>query len=397
MIASININRLSQNLRSIGSFLLLALIAVFAYSCEEVKGEPIEYPIKEKTVLVYMVGNNNLSGTAETNLIDMKRGFIPEENEGNIVAYYHIQNQDPLLLNIYKDETGQVAVDTAYRFPPRNSATATSLKNAMQVTQTMFPANEYGLILWSHGTGWLPEGHYSKTKSFGSEYDNTTSSYKEINIQDLVKAMAYKTSYVIFDACLMGGIETAYEFKDSTDYLLFSPAEILEQGFPYAKIMQHLFSNPTDLESVAKEFYHYYNSQVGQMKSATVSLVKTSELENVAAAAKTIFDEHREKIATLDMGNIQRYFRRNKHWFYDIEDFMNQLGTPEQAATFKEALEKAVIYKAATPYFIDIHITKYSGISTYVPNPADEELDPFYQTLKWNKACNMIPEQTENE
>ncbi len=371
-------------LKAIYQFAILAVAMVLAYSCDEVKGVPVEYPVKDKTVLVYMVGNNNLSGTAEVNLADIQKGFIPQQDKGNILVYYHIANQDPILLNIIKQESGKVVADTVYKFPERNSATAKSLTNALQVTKTMFPADEYGLILWSHGTGWLPEGIYSQTRSFGSEEG------KEINIPELAKALPYKVSYIIFDACLMGGIETAYELKDSTDHLLFSPTEVLAAGFPYSKIMQPLFSYPTDLEGVAKEYYNHYNSMSGEMRSATVSLVKTSELEGVASAAKEIFAEHRDKIATLNMNDIQRYFRFNKHWFYDLEDFINKIASAEQAATFKQALDKAVIYKAATPYFLEIQIVRYSGISTYIPNPSDTELDKYYKNFAWNKACKMI-------
>ncbi len=361
-----------------------AVTMVLSYSCDEVRGVPEEYPVKDKTVLVYMVGNNNLSGTAEVNLADIQEGFIPQQDKGNILVYHHIAYQDPVLLNVIKQEDGKVVADTVYKFPKRNSATAQSLTNAMQVTKTLFPATEYGLILWSHGTGWLPQGAYSKTRSFGSEEG------KEINIPELVKALPYRVSYVIFDACLMGGIETAYELKDSTDHVLFSPTEVLAAGFPYSKIMQPLFSSPTDLEGVAREYYNHYNSMSGEMRSATVSLVKTSELDAVAAAAKTVFDEHRDKIATLNMNHIQPYFRFNKHWFYDLEDFISQIASPEQADTFKQALNKAVVYKATTPYFLEIPIVKYSGISTYIPNPADEELDKYYKNFAWNKACGMI-------
>ena len=74
--------------------------------------------------------------------------------------------------------------DTAYRFPIRNSAEPETLTSVMSVTRTMFPAREYGMFLWSHGTGWLPEGYYS-TKSFGSENG------VEMDIKDLAKALPY--------------------------------------------------------------------------------------------------------------------------------------------------------------------------------------------------------------
>lgn len=439
------INRIYKRLKTNASaFCVLALLVVMAtglVACDEVNGTVPEYPQKGKTLLIYMVANNNLSNNAENNFADMKTGYIPDQ-EGSIVVYYHLSGKSPLLLHIIKDQAGQVVTDTVYRFPERNSATAASLTSAMKVTATLFPADEYGLILWSHGTGWLPQGYYDtgsistgtsvasysplqvdarkedvffinkqafafeggypggidpyanlvkmadetgmSTRSFGSE--NGT----EMEITDLAKAFPYKPSFVIFDACLMGGIEVAYQLKDTTDYVLFSPAEVLASGFPYSRIMQHIFSNPTDLVSVAQEYYYYYNAQGGFSRSGTISLIKTSELENVASAARDVFQVNREKISSLNMNGIQRYFRNNKHWFYDLGDFINQLGTAEQAAAFTAALEQAVIYKATTPYFIDIPINRYSGVSTYIPNPTNETLDTFYKRFDWNTASGMI-------
>ena len=270
-------------------FILLALVATCCLSsCEEVKGSPEEFQKKDKTVLVYMVANNDLSGNAITNFTDMQKGYVPSE-DGNLVVYYHYPNQNPLLLNIYNNESGMVAIDTVYRFPARNSATPASLTSAINVTATYFPADEYGLILWSHATGWLPSGYYANnpksdagqfghslngafedpyadivkmvkesdagilSRSFGSEAGS------EIDLKDLVKALPFKFSFVIFDACLMGGIEVAYQFKDSTDYILFSPTETLAAGMPYSSIMTHLFKTPSDLTAVAQEYFNYYN------------------------------------------------------------------------------------------------------------------------------------------
>ena len=414
-------------LKNIHYLFILLLAALSLQSCEEVKGKPEEFAKKQKTVLVYMAANNNLSEDAKNNLAAMQQGYVPGE-EANLVVYYHYPNQNPLLLQVKHNEEGHVAIDTVYRFPARNSATAASLTSAIQVTATYFPADEYGLILWSHATGWLPVNYYATnpassfapnrentlfnnapytihessidpyadiikmvkgnrngilSRSFGSE-DNS-----EIDIKDVVKALPFKFSFVIFDACLMGGIEVAYQLKDSTDYVLFSPTETLANGMPYASIMQHIFANPTDLTAVAKEYYNYYNNQ-SSLRYATISLVKTSELDNVASAAKEIFGKYRENIPEINIYGIQRYFRGNKHWFYDINDFIHQLAPADEAASFAKALEKAVIYKASTPYFIDIPIDSYSGLSTYIPYFNETELNNYYKTLEWNKVCGMV-------
>lgn len=416
---------------------VVAVVMAVSQSCDEVKGEAPQYPVKEKTLLVYMIANNNLSGNAVNNLSDIKRGFVPQAKDGNIVLYYHVPNQNPLLLNVFKDESGIVQVDTAYRFPARNSATMTSLQSAMNVTATMFPADEYGLILWSHGTGWLPVGFYetpvednagsysgqngssseiqymhsapeteedpfadmvkmikddnllgnnggASVRSFGSDEG------KEMELKDVVAALPYKLSFIIFDACLMGGIEVMYELKDSTDYIISSPAEILSAGFPYSKIMQHIFASPSDLESVAQEYYDLYNNQPTATRYGTISLVKTSELDGVAEVSKEIFEANREKISSVDATQVQRYYRGKKHWFFDFGHFMEQIATPEQLEKFNQALDKAVIYKATTPYFFDIKMEEYSGVSTYIPIPANSTLSKYYKTLKWNEATGFI-------
>ena len=57
------------------------------------------------------------------------------------------------------------------------------------------------------------------------------------------------------------------------------------------------------------------------------------------------------------------------------------------------ALEKTVIYKAATPWFLDFTIDpqRYSGLSTYIPlAPSDPELDAFYAKFDWNRDTGMI-------
>ncbi len=365
-------------------YIVAVFVSLFAVSCEPVNGIEPEFPVKDKTILIYMVGNNNLSTNAEINLADLKKGYVPSDD--NLLVYYHTPVQSPILLQLKTGKNGDVVQDTVYRFPQRNSATAESLKSALQVTNTMFPANEYGLFLWSHGTGWLPSGHYSK--SFGEE------SGVEMEIVDMVKAIPYKLSFVVFDACLMGCVEVAYQMRNSVDYVIASPTEILATGFPYSKIMRHLFRTPSDYVSVAKEYYMYYNShQNDQSRFATISVVKTSELENLAAETKKIFDKYRRNISNLDHNSVQKYYRFNKHWFFDFGDFIKSIAGDEDAAPVIGALEKAVVYKAATLKFLDLNIdpSKYTGLSTYIPiSPSDPVLNAFYVKFDWNKDTGMI-------
>ena len=379
-------------------FLFCALaMALTLFSCKKAETEEIVVVKRPKTVLLYMVANNNLSYDAENSISRLQNGYIPAE-EGNLLVYKHCAGMDPVLLHIKKGEEGTVVADTAYRFPPRVSATKSALTQALNVTQALFPADSYGLILWSHGTGWIPplasSSSAAQEQRSGSCPERTfgLDGKVELEIRDLAQAIPYKLSFMLMDACFMGGIETAYEVKDSVDYYIGSPAEILTESFPYHKIMQHIFKSTPDYAAVCREYYDYYNAKSGAERSATVALMDCSKLAEVAEVAKRVCDQYGERIASLDLSLLQPYFRgSSSKYFYDLKDLVDAIADASLSAEFAAALERAVPYKAATPYFIELPIRSFCGVSTYVPgNPADTKLADYYKQYKWNQATGMI-------
>ena len=379
-------------------FLFCALaMALTLFSCKKAETEEIVVVKRPKTVLLYMVANNNLSYDAENSISRLQNGYIPAE-EGNLLVYKHCAGMDPVLLHIKKGEEGTVVADTAYRFPPRVSATKSALTQALNVTQALFPADSYGLILWSHGTGWIPplasSSSAAQEQRSGSCPERTfgLDGKVELEIRDLAQAIPYKLSFMLMDACFMGGIETAYEVKDSVDYYIGSPAEILTESFPYHKIMQHIFKSTPDYAAVCREYYDYYNAKTGSVRSATVALMDCSKLAEVAEVAKRVFDQYGERIASLDLSLLQPYFRgSSSKYFYDLKDLVDAIADASLSAEFAAALERAVPYKASTPYFIELPIRSFCGVSTYVPgNPADTKLADYYKQYKWNQATGMI-------
>ena len=379
-------------------FLFCALaMALTLFSCKKAETEEIVVVKRPKTVLLYMVANNNLSYDAENSISRLQNGYIPAE-EGNLLVYKHCAGMDPVLLHIKKGEEGTVVADTAYRFPPRVSATKSALTQALNVTQALFPADSYGLILWSHGTGWIPplasSSSAAQEQRSGSCPERTfgLDGKVELEIRDLAQAIPYKLSFMLMDACFMGGIETAYEVKDSVDYYIGSPAEILTESFPYHKIMQHIFKSTPDYAAVCKEYYDYYNAKSGAERSATVALMDCSKLAEVAEVAKRVFDQYGDRIASLDLSLLQPYFRgSSSKYFYDLKDLVDAIADASLSAEFAAALERAVPYKASTPYFIELPIRSFCGVSTYVPgNPADTKLADYYKQYKWNQATGMI-------
>ena len=404
-------------------------VLVFALSsCSWLTKESQEY---DKSLIIYMVANNNLTTYAINNLKSMKEGFVPKyegDKKGSaLLVYYHINGENPVLLRIFKDEEGVVREERIIEYESQNSADPQVMNSVLDKVATLFPAKEKGLIMWSHATGWVPEGFYEKptrstgdwtmqmtleedpyahlVKSFGRDDGyGTDPVISEMDVVDMAAAMPVKYHYVIFDCCLMGGVEVAYEMKDVCDYIIASPTEILANGFPYGKIMEPLLKGASaDLQKTCEVYFDHYNSQSGNSKSATIALIKSSGLDNLANSFKTLFDAGgRMAIDNLNMSTIQPYYRMDRYWFFDLgnlaKDLADDINRSDLYSGILSAFSNTVIYKATTEKFIDrpIDPAKYSGLSTYINNsslltPLEKAtLDEYYKKFAWNKACGMV-------
>lgn len=89
---------------------------------------------------------------------------------------------------------------------------------------------------------------------------------------------------------------------------------------------------------------------------------------------------------------VQRYYRYDYHWFYDLADIVAKAGaSAEELAELNRAVEDCMVYRAATPEFMgSFSIDTYSGFSMYLPCDGSMELDRYYRTLKWNLATGLV-------
>ena len=383
-----------------------------------------EHDAKERQVLlIYMAGNNSLSTSTRGDLADLKSSYLPatKEKDKIVLVYLDSTGQNPKLMRLSRDNRNNTIEDVIMEYPAEtNSASAQTLRAVIADAEKVWPAGHHGLILWSHGSGYLPPGYYFKY--FGNpkyqiasgdrismepdpyaamvKSDDALKSFAEqdgaeIDIKDLRSAISgTHYDFILFDACLMGTVEVAYELRNICDLILFSPTEIITDGFPYESIVQPIFTQKPEaaMRSIAMSYMSHYRALSGIYKSATISLVRTANMEALATACKPIFQNHREKILTIDRSKIQVYDRRDvHHWFYDIDDFVHQAdATDTELQAFTRALNAAVIYLDATEKFIDLPIKHYSGLSIYIPRPEYTVLNNYYKTLAWNQATDLV-------
>lgn len=199
--------------------MFIFLVSFFLISCED------DYysTIQKETVIVYMVANNDLSDEAFDDINEMEYFF--EGKAGNLIVYIDFGVEAPRIIKVCPDQSDKIVSGTVITYPHQNSASPTVLRAVIDDVMELYPSESYGLILWSHGTGWLPPA-YNTLKSFGLDENF------EMDILDLEEAIPDKTfEYIIFDACLMESVEVVYQLRYKVPYILASPTEILANGF----------------------------------------------------------------------------------------------------------------------------------------------------------------------
>ncbi|MCR5520237.1 MAG: hypothetical protein K6F21_07885 [Bacteroidales bacterium] len=408
--------------------LLIALSTVF-FGCEKFYTRRYS-PEREMVLIYYCAGYNDLSSSIQGNLDVLKTSALPfHGSKQRVLAFTHFSltdsdfstKTDSHLILLTKDY-GKLRCDTLYTIDKSRYATDPAVfKEVLLKVQELYPNSNYSLIFSSHATGWLPAGRYNqsniiefsrrnaapsaplflynmdenepKVKSIGAEaerIDGTLYS-REMDLKDMAASIPIHLDYILFDACLMGGIEVAYELKDVTDKVAFSQAEVLARGFDYSDMKSLINDNPS-IEDFCKAFYDYYNAQQNSERSATISVISTAGLEALADYSKELFGKYRSSVSALNTrSGVQKYYRGDKHWFFDFEDVLVKAGiSDEEKASLDRLLEGCVTYKAATPEFLGIKINVHSGLSMYLPGAGDSALNEYYKTLAWNKAANLV-------
>jgi hypothetical protein len=318
-----------------------------------------------------MATDNDLYEDALNDIKEMKQGF--SEKGTNLIVFIDPLDDDPYLLKINQ---GKETLIKSYS--ELNSANPTTLKQIIQEVAVMYPAAEYGLILWSHGTSWLPAG--TLLRSFGQD------SGKQMNIKDLANALPFRFGFILIDACLMGSVEVAYELKDKTDYLIASSTETIYTGFPYDKIIPELLNLQINLRTVAQRYFDDYNSRQDAYRSATISVIETQYLPELAHQFKLLIEANNVDLSTFDRTAVQRLDVYEEQYTFDLEDFINKVFPDADKTTFLAQLNRAVLYKAHTPMFIsEYEINTYCGLSCYIPHPVRNDLNIYYKTLQWYK------------
>ena len=147
--------------------------------------------------------------------------------------------------------------------------------------------------------------------------------------------------------------------------------------------------NP-DLRKVAESYFNFYDNLSGAYRSATISLVNTSEMENLAAVTAQFLAYGAFDAETFDRAAVQRMDVYNEQYAFDFLDFLEKAFPDADAGALRYQLDKTVMYKAHTPRFIEEYdISAFCGLSCYIPHPQRNDLNTYYRQFDWYQVSGF--------
>lgn len=382
-------------------YVLMSLVLMCLVTCDDDNDKPVI----NRTVLVYIMGDNSLQRYISGDVSEMTEGAAGIDLTRNNLLVYVDNGSSVKLFRMYKKKNGEIDQDVLETYEPnRNSVGLSEMKEVFSFVHKNYPAESYGLVLWSHGEGWKPgTGNDPSSRWIGQ--DNSGGATLGISTLSEVLSVVPRYEYILFDACFMQSVEVAYELREHTNSFIGSPAEIPGPGAPYQEVVPAMFASDPAM-AIARSYYGYYESlYTGERPSsdhwtggAALSVIKTDKLEALAEATKAVLPALIQNGETVDVGSVLDYDRRSNSayiGYYDFELLMKSLvNTEGELASWSAAFAAAVPYAESTNRIFTMFsngmmfsVTGYSGVSIYVPRSGNPALNESYRSFQWYEAA----------
>ena len=361
-----------------------------------------------RTVLVYMSAENSLSNYADADLKEIMDASIMLTEDDQLLVWFDRakQNELPWLARIVngqlKDSVSiadmQISDKDDYSSDPH------VFEKVLTYAYGHYPAVDgYGLVLWSHASGWLKADSIAYSRAYGVDNGNNTYSNNgpSLNIPTIRRVLEGQPhlDFIFADCCNFMCLESIYELRNVTDYIVGSPAEIPDPGAPYATVVPEMFKRQDAAKGIMQKYAECYEG------SLPLSVTKTSEMDALAEATSDVLKAIYSRLDTEypDMTGLIHYFNESSRFspyyniFYDVGDFVKRYATDAEYKQWKAAFDRVVIDKAFAKswmvnkswytHYTDFEMTeeKFHGVSLFVPQ------DPNYGYYKrYNNDINMM-------
>lgn len=335
-------------------------------------------PVKDYTVLVYMVGSNleSQGGYASEDILEMLDSGLSCENN-NLLVY--TGGATSWSLNIRSDvntvyalnTSGDTMEEVAVTGQPVNMGDPQTLLDFLNYATTYYPAEKYGLICWDHGGGPL--------FGFGSDELFEHDGLGVWELQAALEAASFgdqKLGFIGFDACLMASLEVAAILAPYAEYLVAS--EEVEPGNGWDYSFLQTLNTTDDTLTLAQSILDTYRTAMEAdfwRPEYTLSCVDLNRVFDVIGSMDGVWRQMVSELSDGNFSNIARSRNETKRFgvsavsdrgsSYDLVDLGDMIaklgeGYSDLADTVRQALELAVVRQVT-------NVEEATGLSLYYP------------------------------
>jgi hypothetical protein len=366
------------------------------------------------TFIIYMAADNDLEAAAIADLNELEAVNYGAAPISILVLLdrhnsYDMTNEnwsDTRLFEVKSDPGGLTPVIRSPRIDcpelgllkntetELNTADPLVLSRLIDFAKRVYPAEQYALFIWGHGTGWrggvnngfLPEP--AKAVAF----DDTHRQY--MSLPSFGRAVAGKgLSVIAFDTCYGALLEIAYQIRNDAKLLVGSEGEILSTGWDYTALFNGFIRKQSlSISDLGSAIQNQFSEHYASLNNATISQIQLSQINNLflkfndfsGAVAEAITAEP-AKNAVLNqiLHNVESYYFTSfpSDMYVDIFDLTKktaaireiitsdadqQEAILEAASRLEEALTLAVPSswaKNGTTQKIGVHVIPLQGIA----------------------------------
>ncbi len=351
---------------------------------------------KKWTVMVYLDGDNNLEEAAINDLNEME--MIGSSSEVDIVVQFDRINgyddsnydwDETKRYHVEKD-TSQSDIGAAVaNIGEVNMGSGSTLEEFIIWSQTTYPAENYALILWDHGSGpmWGPY--------LGGICWDDSNSNDFLTQEEIISAISGKNIDLLgMDACLMGSTEVIYELNEHVDVFVASEENEPGDGWAYDLFLQELVLDPDMTaeelgEIIVQEYYDFYLPYVPHGWEVTQSAIKTNQMVSVEQSLSNLANALIDQISGFrsSIEDIRDSLHNYGDYPYvDLYAFLIELESEgiltTEIAIVKSNLEEAIISSQFTGSLSDSH-----GLTIYFPETA-EDFSNIYTTSAFGQVSS---------
>lgn len=306
-------------------------------------GSSAPLPPKTWTFLIYMDGDNNLSSSALSDILQMEK--TGSGQYVNIIVELSLPNYATKRYKIVKGGWEQLA-DLGQMY----LAASQPLTDFLQWGAAAYPADNMVVILWDHGFGWDKPAPPLKAapRSMFTDQSNGSISLPNYQVRQAVENAHIRIDLLGLDESEMGTIEALYEFRNLAPIAITCQETGFQDGWDYAALFADLAGNPgmstDDLARAVVNAYRkqledgYYPAFPAADKIFNIAAIHTAHLDSLAtevdalaaSLAAGIADPARKSatlssIAAARAGVQQVLDTTSPHVYVDLSDLAEKL------------------------------------------------------------------------